>query len=198
MGRTFCHVVVALVLGAVITLLVAWSCALWVDVSASSPVSQSRLSQDQTIQSHRVEYRRAGAWRIEQFETTVEDSTAISDTSDSKHAFDSSWARNTEELIAYTKMIDDARGWPLVAMHGGFDINSPDGMGMIGDTFGAFLIDFRPQVPGVDKSNTPFIPLAPVWLGFIVDTLMYGSISFLVMLGFRSIRKKSARRILSS
>jgi len=90
--------------------------------------------------------------------------------------------------------IEDARGFPFLAMRGSFDIDSPDGRGNIENVRGAIMIDFGTRLPGADRTMTPLIPLGIIWRGFILNALIFAAIWFALLAGPGTVKRTLRRR----
>ncbi|MEE9130073.1 MAG: hypothetical protein V3T84_08650 [Phycisphaerales bacterium] len=87
----------------------------------------------------------------------------------------------TDDSIATPQRVLDARGWPMLAMWGGFEVlgRSVDGRSVyhLGETQYAIVLPFYSK--GKFLSNrSRVIPFMPIWIGFIVDTFFWATIWF--------------------
>lgn len=103
------------------------------------------------------------------------------------------WVPRWRTPVSYTRQIHDARGWPFLALCGGFEINSADGMGTIERTSSAILIGPRANTSGTDKTMTRLIPLAPIWPGLFYDVLIFSACWFILPMGTRAARRTRRR-----
>ena len=145
---SFClkRAIVAVLAGALLTLMVAWSCALWVEVS------------EEVLLSYRGSPRilhGVGAYRHIQ--------TQVFDESGRLHE-------------APTLTVRDERGWPLRCMTGTFVIYGIDPRNAVDETHAAIVLSPVSLMPGRDKTELQVIPLQPLWGTFAINTAIYGTV----------------------
>lgn len=103
---------------------------------------------------------------------------------------------------ANTKIrIHDARGWPYLSLWSSYDANSNSiKQDWIRETTHGISIDSLNDVSNREIGNQRLLPLRPIWSGFIINTLFYGVIVWLVVLGpfvlrrFIRARRKLCRK----
>lgn len=198
----FIRIPIACVLGIITTLAVAWGCAMWVDVSDNLKWAEIQTEKPNSNQLQKIIVTHASFGSVREVykelhavESTIAVLKTRTNTPDSEVAPNYiSWANALKKNEGVASIID-ARGWPFFVMYGGFDIDSPDGRGSIDKTYNAIILDFRPQLPGNDKTMTPMIPLAPIWRGFIYNSLIYAALWFFLLLlpQFIKTRIRNAR-----
>lgn len=96
------------------------------------------------------------------------------------------------------QLVADARGWPILAMWGGFEMPTTNDHGMIigrvGKRFHAIVL---PNMsPGEARAEgARVIPLEPIWTGFLLDTLIYSAVwsAVLYMLAGPGIIRRTLR-----
>jgi len=181
----------SILLGVVSTFVVVWYCANWVDETyVEGPedvygISKNGLNYVQWSIKLNAE---SGAVRLLswwQFNST----TGFGDSDGSAEEFVPSWGGyliptsrskpKDNELSESRNRVVDARGWPLLAMWGGFEysryVEDKTYIFTLGETKNAIVLpnlnegEFSPDTNRV-------IPLAPIWFGFAVDTLFYAAI----------------------
>jgi len=93
----------------------------------------------------------------------------------------------------------DARGWPMLAMWGGFEVSQQlEGnafVGSLGATKHAILLRSLNGVGPSPEEVVRILPLAPIWPGFAVDTLFYATVwmVFLLLLRGPSVIPRTIR-----
>jgi hypothetical protein len=204
MARHARHLILAIVLGVVTTIAVAWACALWIPITfptTSAPVFTIRdfdsggLPPSLSINVRVWNDARLGATRValsvhrSPFNFVYAD-LSITHSLDDHLPF---WHERDLDDVLPSMLIDDARGWPFLAMRGSFDIDSSDGRGNIENVRSAILIDFGTRLPGADRSMTPLLPLGIIWGGFILNALFFAAIWFALLAG-PGFAKRAFRR----
>jgi hypothetical protein len=79
------------------------------------------------------------------------------------------------------EQIIESRGWPQVALWGAVD----GGTGGAVESWWAYPVGPRVRWGAVVPREQVFLPLRPVWPGFLLDTVIYGSVVFLLLLATR-------------
>jgi hypothetical protein len=181
-----------LILGAITTVAVAWGCAVLIDVYAGR-LTGSYLS-DYNMGWWYWTFEQPGAFVIQR--TPTERSRmaeprwvgAIVPTWS-----DANKPPTREQFSERGVWIEDARGWPLLSfVHESQPIPKPptpprvpsrlgsDGVRVfqgpaLAATRGGMLVEAPPTIP------FRAIPIRPLWHGFLIDALFYGSIWFIIL-----------------
>lgn len=189
-------IVTSTLLGVVSTFVVVWYCAKWVDetyVEGSEDVygiSKNGLNYVQWSIKLDAE---SGAVRLLSW-WQFNETTGFGGSDGSAEEFVPSWGEyliptsrskpKDNELSESRYRVVDARGWPMLAMWGGFEysryVEDKTYIFTLGETKSAIVLqnlnegEFSPDFNRV-------IPLAPIWFGFIVDTLFYTAIWLFLM-----------------
>ncbi len=175
-------------LGAGTTVLVAWGCAMLIDEDGHRVFATSGIDRGTWLV---VQTRTMGATRLysdwlrepASWQADVKPRTLVAP-----------WG---DELLPQSesgRRVLDARGWPMLAMWGSFGVELPRGAPKA--VHWAVALP-RQDVHGVRDDWTRVIPLAPIWLGFAVDTLFYGLawvVLIALVVGPGALRRASRRR----
>ena len=84
----------------------------------------------------------------------------------------------------------DARGWPNLALWSSYDGScDPQNQWRVLDNVYGIKIDHSDLLSNREISHQRFLPLRPIWSGFIINTLFYGALVWLVVLGSFVLRR---------
>ena len=211
---------VFLLAGAVVNVAVAWGCALW--STLEGPTRRGALSEQPNrweitwlhgFGAARTEWR--VAYLSGEVSQVIQDAfnqsrRSLSDdyakiagnANASKYEYSSdllpSWGRERfEEPSAAPRRVhvyEDARGWPALALWSSYDsvYQRNKGHALVGQRHAIALwgMDTRWSEPFRDVKA---IPIAPIWVGFAVNTLFYAALLLLPFVLRRIIRLKRGR-----
>jgi hypothetical protein len=95
----------------------------------------------------------------------------------------------------------DARGWPMLALRSNLDWSFAGHCGPSVLTLGQVVTVSGGYVPARDRNRSALdiewaqvVPLAPIWPGFLVNTLFYGAVLWLVISGPLILRRFIRRK----
>lgn len=194
MKRWLAAIVIFLLLGATISVTVAWMFALVpLDLNNSTEYEHGDRSILVTHNGGIVYYGVADPKSVDlrwQFSGFTIDRTGES-------LDPPAWVKiepmKAGELLQYI-----GTGWPLPALHYGLDFSTDVPLGFLeahrvhgalrGDHF--VREDFEKQ--GIQLGKTPFLPIAPIWSGLLINTLLYAIAAFVVFNARPIVRRISA------
>ncbi len=208
MKRIAINLVVFLLLGAVVNVAVAWGCAAWPRVFHSPPNYREGFTRhgtgfnDWSVHTSRA----AGFYRADSLWTTGSSEFIGSEPKSTAQQVLPAWAefarpRSTDPADRYCIRIVDARGWPWLALWSGQEVVGfpPPGStvgGSVTITRGYFL-PREGAKPFSHYTGVRVLPLAPVLPGFLMNTLFYAVILWLLwstpFATRRLIRKRRGR-----
>lgn len=177
---------VSMVFGAITTVLVAWAF-----VYGHTPTSQHGSSP--SVQPRWQVARWSGIGSVEYRSVTW---------GDTRHDFGEesipSWCIATGLVprdhpnLATTWWSDSAMGWPMLALRSRAELDTT-----LRSTFPSRnlrKVQWGIEAQWIHGRNFPvFIPLRPIWTGFIIDTIVYAAI-WLGMMAIASLARKQIRR----
>jgi hypothetical protein len=85
---------------------------------------------------------------------------------------------------------EDARGWPMCALRLETEVRSWSVTPANVETHNGIVLWENPAY-AVDRIA---LPLRPIWSGFIVDTLLFGVVAFVLLFGPGMLRRQARRR----
>jgi len=213
MRRRLLSVSVCLLVGAIATVAVAWLSTRWMTpADAMRPLgvghrgwvrSGGGFSEGTDDRGHTgwmlLEYERSG---VRRFVSSWYDP-------DVPWSLNGPWPRDPAEPLVPTwapflvptshapehkhhTCIAEARGWPLLALSGGFMVSDrrPDKL----HCYAAIVPDPDEVARADDWNRATILPLRPMPLGFLADTLSYGSAAWALALVPGFVRRRSRRR----
>lgn len=86
--------------------------------------------------------------------------------------------------------VEDARGWPLVALRSEAQVVSQNSAPSLVTVHGGIVLASE---PGSDYQRT-VLPLRPIWSGCIIDTGFFSAIAFAVLYGPGMLKRAARRR----
>ena len=210
-------IVVLLIIGAVVNIAVAWGCALGLPLlTVSGPFGRSGATGDRAPYWIVEELDRLGAtryvWTHVSFDFDNTPGTVL-------YIFDETEPVDLDGLPRWSRLdyakpppqkyrgwglffIDDARGWPLLAMSSFSALGVDPVMdALLVKSSGGFSppASLRPKPPFVDVEdelfNRPIVPLRPIWPGFAINTLFYAAILWLLTFSVFTTRRIIRRRL---
>ncbi len=213
MKRRLTKIVVFLLLGAIVNVGVAWALALFVDMTWMEPQIEVFPLPDTHGRTNRAEYQQFlvadGAFRVAWHEGVQRNQvvmrTSLRPPYDSRSqpletpdARGLSWCFR-DAVPTYPIMhVSDARGWPMLALCAGFDL-VPAGGGSrdVSRRYWAVAVmepdGERWLFPSVDYKQR-LIPVRPILPGFLINTLFYAAILWLLTLGSFTARRLIRRK----
>ena len=104
-------------------------------------------------------------------------------------------ATNAQQGDDVVRLIEDARGWPLLALRCSFE-DASSGKRTYDVVNGVYLRPHPTEVQQVSGMPAPpfVLPLRPIWPGFVADLLMYASFWFALWFGLGRARAFVRRR----
>jgi hypothetical protein len=189
--RWLITIVIFLLAGAVVNVAVAWACAVWIDIVLI--LDQRSDTAGFTWGSHDgLDYFRWEHWAGARF-FVFRGFQRASNSSEvpfdgwhppwASHFLDGMTTESPEGPRAYRRRIAEARGWPHLALHGGYGVDlNPEGT--VYPWF-ALMLDQPPaRTPNpLSSAEARFLPLRPISPGFAVNTIFYAAILWLLILG---------------
>jgi hypothetical protein len=105
------------------------------------------------------------------------------------------WGTGGDSRLDRGIIIDQANGWPLLSLWASWDL-APRGMGvLIGfDKTMYHGIDLDPAGPVKVMDRIRVLPLGPIWPGFIINTLFYTLLLWLLFFAPFAARRTLRRR----
>lgn len=212
--RTACTVALCLIGGLITTVLVAWSLALWKEVSWDKHTSRVRASRDLDPAAGESE----GRVRVERFTAfgSVFYEGALLPPAGSVGSFSTSTSLSPgtlplvdplpEEIVPawirpvvapWTRGVKepnstyvDARGWPLLALHCRYDIDRSTGK-LIAKTRGGIELGGKIITKGswYGGGYPPSLPLTVRWVGVVGNTAFYGGSMAMLVFGAMTTRR---------
>jgi hypothetical protein len=207
------------VLGAVTNVAVAWGCAMWIPLSSGAQHSTVHIGWDpEAVPYWGAESRRRhGAqrlvWNASWVDFTnapgINLSAALGDPLDMETVpawslMDSSTPPSDEYAREFRMVVEDARGWPCVTMASVFTVESGPALPARarGDIWHGITLDKltrRSVSVGVARVvefpwSLKVLPLRPLWFRFAVNTIIYGALLWLALLGPFAWRRYRRRR----
>jgi hypothetical protein len=179
---------VFLLLGVVVNVAVAWGCAYWVDVAKST--ADPSLSESDSPRWNFFLYAGFGSIRIG---ARAHDEYFVSLGGDRyfvprRHLIPS-WSRirlrpNQDQMSEGKFFIEDARGWPFLAMYSTL-------FEKFGDRvihYGLLLLADSPRGTYV-TTMVRGLPTTPIWPGFAINTIFYAAMLWLLWVAPGKIRR---------
>ena len=179
MKRRLLIIAICLLAGAVVNVAVAWGCAAWVDVAAAPPVRG--LSSSEPPRIHFTLRSRLGASR---FTYTVHDkwvATVRGERLVPRPEVIPSWMGSNISNTSGVSRIEDARGWPALAMH----CTVWKERAVWGGIRLAMNRNRRTSSLGFRS-----LPLRPIWPGFALNTVFDATLLWLPFAVRRFLRVK--------
>ncbi len=207
--------VLFLLLGAIINVAVAWACALELALlTANGPFGRSGATGDRAPCWVVEELDRLGAtrylWTHVSFDFDNAPGTVL-------YIFDETEPVDLDGLPRWSRLdyskpppqkyrgwglffIDDARGWPLLAMSSFSALGvDPDKDALLVKSSDGFSLpaSLRRKPPFVDVDdelfNRPIVPLRPIWPGFAINTAFYAVLLWCMFFSFGAYRRHRRR-----
>ena len=199
MKRRLFKLVVFLLLGAIVNVVVAWGCALWVDRG------QVKLVEGRTMQGYIWVVRRGSA-RGSEFVLSVRSYSDIDVPLPGEGNWPPdlipSWSTISLEIDpagpkigGFQTQLQQARGWPMLSMRCTF-LRARSGVGVRSRSEVVGGLEMPPRIWTSDpfsKKEARALPYIPIPLGFVVNTLLYAAFIGLPIAG-RSAGRRVIRR----
>ncbi len=173
MKRRILIITIFLLLGVVINVAVAWGCALWLPmdniVSLFENQARQRIPPDVTVRSdlfffNGMEIKQPGRFFLMLAGTEVD-------------------SRGIESAVPLYVRCES--GWPVVSLTGTYrmTVNGPETSSLL------FVPDSL-----FDRVANYYLPLGPIWSGFAINSMLYGSVPWLLICGPFELRRYRRRK----
>ncbi len=180
MKRHLLIIAICLLLGAVVNVAVAWGCAAWVDLIGVVPDSKSPQRRGRYQWQTFDYFERVGAsrmaWRVSPM---VLRSGPDGETVNQQDEYMGTLPQVRVPDLELGEVVD-RRGWPLLSMQCTFVNVTRDVWKPRFEVRHGFELT---PVPSSDERGLRALPLAPIWLAFIADTLFYAVVLWLLIPG---------------
>ena len=195
------HLLVAavfLLAGAVVNVAVAWGCAIWIDLPFKGSLEKMGGSQKGSIYKSWLVWtlRKHGAFRVYSRWTDPYAGSGVSGGILPEHAAPlvPEWApflAPTYEPSSRARhaYFADARGWPLHSMWSGLKVSNMQGRTPPSIKTLGIALDPEMMADYNDHENLRLLPLRPLPLGFMVNTLLYATVLWLLIPGPFALRR---------
>lgn len=185
--------VLFLILGAMVNVAVAWGCAYWIGLTSviareTSPKRYSMSTWQVFGHFDRIGASRMG-WRLPPF-IVIDDVRTLN--------IDSYIQTLPQEDVPHMQLgeVLDRRGFPMLSMECEFINTTDKPWNPIYQVEYGIMLE---TTPGSDERGLRAIPLRIIWLGFVLNTIIYAVLLWLLTLGpftaRRMIRSKRGRCI---
>ncbi|MCI0362240.1 MAG: hypothetical protein L0Y44_03805 [Phycisphaerales bacterium] len=178
------RVLAFLLLGAIVNVAVAWACG-WLMIGLTGAVAHG-FTRPERPHWYVTICRRPGAIRLfglepgEELERLARDELLIVLQRLPR------WSRfNTPPCGEVVRIVDDARGWPMVSLRATFILqaDSLESLNWTSEWRGGI-----PLPPHLPANSAPVwdvraLPLVPIWVGFAINTIFYAAILWLLFAG---------------
>ncbi len=222
MRRAIVHITAFVLLGAVVNIAAAWACAYWIELDRSRQRYDSFNSYGLPFddpQARRFSgyvtdrHKDAGVEHVSFRYTHADSSAFLRKGTISFEEIIPHWAEafldipelsgrdreRLDETLTHSAFVD-ARGWPCLALWGGIKIPHRN-LSLWDDGEPVTLLERRHGIIMLQESDPKggrrfyrWLPLVPMWPGFVINTLFYAAILWMLFCMPGSVRRAIRRR----
>ena len=199
MKRVTFRIVLFLLLGAIVNVLVAWTCAASINPFEAELQNAMRTSPDGYWEAFRydrfgttwVASTRSKTWDLEQIVRGAPEQLVP------KWSGLATWSDNFQlPNVALEMRYVDGRGWPMRSLWcevgGHIWVNEPGGGNMVPqEVQGGIETSLSHWPLGAPPPLPRVLPLRPIPLGFVFNTVFYGSVIWIALFGIPLLRRYS-------